>query len=95
MVQEEHHERAGRPPVSRHELSYALLVQGRERVRDVLTPHLGEHAALERANNIAQALAFDDLEPTRIAFDMLRQVPESERAQLACQVTRAWLSRSG
>lgn len=75
----------------RHELSYSLLVQGRERVRDVLTPHLGANAALERANNIVQALALDDIEPQRVAFEMLRQVPETERAQLARLVTRAWL----
>lgn len=102
MVHDDHHEQTPRvvrqpklqPHAARHELSYALLVQGRERVRDVLAPHLGENVALERANNIVQALAFDDVEPQRVAFDMLRQVPESERAQLARQVQRAWLARS-
>ena len=48
--------------------------------------------ALERANNIVQALAFDDLEPQRVAFEMLRQVPEAERTLLANLVMRAWLS---
>lgn len=66
-------------------------MRGRERVRDVLEPHLGAQTALERANNIVQALAFDDVEPQRIAFDMLRQVPEEERVTLALLVSRAWL----
>ena len=102
MVHDDHHEQTPRhsrqsklqAQGARHELSYALLVQGRERVRDVLTPHVGALVALERANNIVQALAFDDVEPQRVAFDMLRQVPEDERAQLARQVQRAWLARS-
>jgi hypothetical protein len=76
----------------RAELSYAVLVRGRERVRDALEPHLGPHHALERANNIVQALAFDDVEPQRVAFEMLRQVPEAERTLLAKLVTRAWLA---
>jgi hypothetical protein len=77
----------------RVELSYAVLVRGRERVRDALEPHLGPHHALERANNIVQALAFDDVEPQRVAFEMLRQVPEeAERTLLAKLVTRAWLA---
>lgn len=76
----------------RAELSYAVLVRGRERVRDALEPHLGPHQALERANNIVQALAFDDVEPQRVAFEMLRQVPEGERTLLAKLVTRAWLA---
>lgn len=101
MVHDDHHGQVPRVARQsklqshpRHELSYALLVQGRERVRDVLAPHLGAHVALERANNIVQALAFDDVEPQRVAFEMLRQVPEGERAQLARQVQRAWLARS-
>jgi hypothetical protein len=79
----------------RSELSYAVLVRGRERVRDALEPHLGPQHALERANNIVQALALDDVEPQRVAFEMLRQVPEDERALLANLVTRAWLSGFG
>jgi hypothetical protein len=79
----------------RSELSYAVLVRGRERVRDALEPHLGPQHALERANNIVQALALDDIEPQRVAFEMLRQVPEHERVLLANLVTRAWLSGVG
>ena len=90
MVLQEHRESKAR---SRSELSYSVLVRGRERVRDVLEPHLGPQHALERANNIVQALALDDVEPERIAFEMLRQFPEPERALLANLVMRAWSAR--
>lgn len=76
----------------RSELPYSVLVRGRERVRGVLEPHLGPQHALERANNIVQALAFDDLEPQRVAFEMLRQLPEAERSLVASLVKHAWLA---
>lgn len=76
----------------RSELPYSVLVRGRERVRGVLEPHLGPQHALERANNIVQALAFDDLEPQRVAFEMLRQLPEAQRSLVANLVKHAWLS---
>ncbi|MFT3923189.1 MAG: hypothetical protein QM778_11710 [Myxococcales bacterium] len=75
----------------RSERTYAVLIRGRERVRDVLEPHLGASCALERANNIAQALVFEDVEPRLVALEMLRQVPRELRSNLAEQVTRAWL----
>lgn len=76
----------------RRERSYALLIQGRERVRNVLEPHLGPVHALERANNIAQALVFEDIEPRGVALEMLRQLPWDVRETLAAQVTSAWAS---
>lgn len=91
MVLQEHCEQ--RSKAARAELSYSVLVRGRERVKDALAPHLGPQHALERANNIVQALALDDIEPGRVAFEMLRQVPEAERGLLADLVARAWLSR--
>jgi hypothetical protein len=74
----------------RQERSYAWLIQGRERVRTVLEPHLGPAQALERANNIAQALVFADAEPRCVAFEMLRQVPSEVRDSLAEAVKQAW-----
>jgi hypothetical protein len=76
---------------ARRERTYAVLIQGRERVRDVLEPHLGASCALERANNIAQALVFEDVEPRGVALEMLRTLPRELRANLAELVTRAWL----
>jgi hypothetical protein len=76
----------------RGERSRAVLMRGRERVRDVLEPHLGPTHALERANNIAQALALEDAEPFMVAFEMLRQVPDDARRTLASSVHRAWLT---
>jgi len=74
------------------ERSRAVLMRGRERVRDVLEPHLGHEHALERANNIAQALALEDAEPAAVAFEMLRQLPADIRQRVADAVRRAWLS---
>jgi hypothetical protein len=74
------------------ERSRAVLMRGRERVRDVLEPHLGHEHALERANNIAQALALEDAEPQAVAFEMLRQLPGDVRRALASAVERAWLT---
>ena len=73
------------------ERSLAILMRGRERVRDVLEPHLGSERALERANNIAQALALEDAEPEEVAFEMLRNLPGETRRSLAFAVRRAWL----
>lgn len=73
-------------------MPYALLIRGRERVRSVLVPHLGEVHALERANNIAQALVFPDIEPRGVAEEMLRTVPGDVRDALAQRVCEAWLA---
>lgn len=78
--------------VSSGERTRAVLMRGRERVRDVLEPHLGPSHALERANNIAQALALEDAEPDQVAFEMLRHVPDETRRTLAAAVRRAWLA---
>lgn len=75
------------------QLPYAALIRARERVRRVLEPHLGEVHALERANNITQALVFDDAEPAQVAREMLRHVPSDQRGPLAEAVGhafRAW-----
>lgn len=74
------------------ERSRAQLVRGRERVLNVLEPHLGHEHALERANNIAQALAVEDAEPAEVAFEMLRQLPSELRRKVAHAVQRAWLT---
>ncbi|MDB4975167.1 MAG: hypothetical protein JWN48_3508 [Myxococcaceae bacterium] len=74
------------------ERSPAVLMLGRERVRDVLEPHLGATCALERANNIAQALAIEDAQPDAVAFEMLRQLPGEARRRLAAAVRREWLA---
>ncbi len=68
---------------------YAALIRARERVRRVLEPHLGPAHALERANNITQALVFDDEEPAYVAREMLRHMPSDERGPLAEAVSRA------
>lgn len=76
---------------ARLERTHALLIRGREGMRTVLEPHLGAAYALERANNIAQALVFQDVEPRSVVFEMLRHVPCELRTRLADLVTHAWL----
>ncbi len=83
---------SGQDGEARGERPRAVLMRGRERVRDVLEPHLGPIHALERANNIAQALAPEDAQPELVAFEMLRQLPGQERRELAAAVRRAWLA---
>ncbi len=83
-------ERAGYEETERAPRPYASLIRARERVRRVLEPHLGPDSALERANNITQALVFDDAEPAYVACEMLRHMPIDLRGALAEAVGRAF-----
>lgn len=74
----------------RRERTYAVLIHGRERVRSVLEPHLGPQRALERANNIAQALVYEDSPTHSVALEMLRQLPQELRLKLADAVESAF-----
>jgi hypothetical protein len=87
-----HHEQFGTVDAGQGERSPAVLRLGCERVRDVLEPHLGKAHALERANNIAQALALEEAQPDAVAFEMLRQLPSDARRTLAAAVRREWLA---
>jgi hypothetical protein len=69
---------------------YAALIRGRERVRSVLEPHLGPMHALERANNIVQALVYEDTATHPVALEMLRHVPRELRCELATAVAHAF-----
>jgi hypothetical protein len=82
----------GQSEAKARERSATVLLMGRERVRVVLEPHLGAACALERANNIAQALAVEDAQPDAVAFEMLRQLPAEPRRALAVAVRREWLA---
>jgi hypothetical protein len=48
-------------------LSANQLFLARDRVRNVLEAHLESQLALERANNIAQALVFEVEDPVEVA----------------------------
>ena len=72
------------------DVAYVVLMRARERVRGALEPHLGPVQALERANNITQALVLDHAEPERVAFDMLRQLPRDARRRIAEEVLSEW-----
>ena len=79
-----------RPRTPRRQRPYATLIHGRERVRSVLEPHLGPHGALERANNIVQALVYEDTATRAVAMEMLRTLPGELRTKLAAAVEHAF-----
>ena len=65
---------------------------GRDRITEVLKPHLGADYALERANNIAQALVLGAGSPTDVALEMLRYTTVNNKVKVAVEVGRAWTS---
>ena len=68
----------------------ARILRGRDRMTDVLTPYLGPADALERANNIAQALVLGAGEPAEIAREMLDDVRLGDAPLTAAEVGKAW-----
>ncbi|MBN1654773.1 MAG: hypothetical protein JXA30_13460 [Deltaproteobacteria bacterium] len=64
---------------------------GRDRITEVLEPHLGPSNALERANNIAQALAFTDDDPAHVALEMLGKTGLANTREVAAKVGQVWL----
>lgn len=72
------------------QLPDSAIRAGRDRVSEVLEPLLGEAAALERANNIVQALVFGARDPAKVATDMLRHSGLKDPNAVAVQVDRAW-----
>jgi len=67
------------------------LRSARDEIKTVLEPYIGQERALERANNIAQALMFpDDEDPVTVAFDMLLHMPIKDIWSVASQVAEAW-----
>lgn len=68
------------------------IMIGRDRITRVLEPHLGPSSALERANNIAQALVLGSEDPVNIALEMLEKLELSNTPRLAAEVSQAWLS---
>jgi len=71
-------------------LSANQLFLARDRVRSVLEAHLESQLALERANNIAQALVFEVEDPVDVALAMLRNQPIENIDDVVQQVAEAW-----
>jgi len=72
------------------QLPDSAIRAGRDRVSEVLEPLLGEDLAMERANNIVQALVFGAHDPMRVAIDMLRNAGLPDTPMVAERVDRAW-----
>jgi hypothetical protein len=66
------------------------ILAGRDRISEVLSRFLEDELALERANNIAQALLFSTEEPEEIALQMLRGTGLTNLQQVARAVSQAW-----
>ena len=72
------------------------ILRARDRVSAVLEPLLGFEMALERANNIAQVLAFGaSHDPARVALGMLERVGLNDPRAVAEEVGRAWCRAVG
>ena len=71
-------------------IASARILRGRDRMTDVLTQYLGPVDALERANNIAQALVLGAGEPAEIAREMLDDVRLGDAPLTAAEVGKAW-----
>jgi len=74
---------------------FELIRIGRDRMTEVLKPYLGPNLALERANNIAQALVFGCEDPTHVALEMLNRTGINNTSAVAAEVGRAWMTRRG
>jgi hypothetical protein len=62
----------------------------RDRIQATLSPYLGSNLALERANNIAQALMMGSDDIRSITSEMLRNTGIEDIDKLASQIVRAW-----
>ncbi len=62
----------------------------RDQIQATLSPYLGSNLALERANNIAQALMMGSDDIRSIASEMLRNTGIEDIDTLASQVVRVW-----
>jgi len=62
----------------------------RDNIQAALTPHLGSNLALERANNIAQAMMMGSNDIRAITLEMLRNTGAKDIESLVSQVVRAW-----
>ncbi len=72
------------------DLSQQELGTIRDRIKRILDPHLEPNRALERANNITQALMLEDERAVEVAAEMLATVPVGNQHVLAMQVAKAW-----
>ncbi len=66
------------------------ILAGRDRMSSVLSRFLSRELALERANNIAQALVFCPEDPERMALRMLRSTELANVENIAKEVADAW-----
>jgi hypothetical protein len=66
------------------------ILRGRDRMSDVLAQYLAPVCALERANNIAQALVLGADDPVGIAAEMLKDLGIHNMTSVANEVGHAW-----
>jgi hypothetical protein len=71
-------------------IAFGHIIHGRDQMNIVLEQYLAPICALERANNIAQAIALGAGNPASIARDMLKNSGLNDPATVAIEVARAW-----
>jgi len=67
-----------------------LVYAAREEMCSILAPHLEQQDALERANNIAQALLLDDRNPRESVRSMLGVIPTNDQGSVAHEICSVW-----
>lgn len=71
-------------------LTVDRILMGRDRITEVLNTYIAPNDALERANNIVQALVLGEQDPMRVALKMLEHLDIVDRFCAAEQVGKAW-----
>ena len=71
-------------------IAFGHILRGRDQMNVVLEQYLAPVNALERANNIAQAIALGAGNPASIAREMLKNSGLNDPATVAVEVARAW-----
>lgn len=72
------------------ELSASQIQLARDRIQTILEFYLEKNVAFERANNIAQALALGNEDPTEVALDMLKHQGIKNLYKVVILVAQAW-----
>jgi len=69
---------------------FSYVLRGRDRVTDVLLPYLVSWLAMERANNIAQALGGGCVDQVSAVIHMLRNTGIDDLEKVTKEVVYAW-----
>lgn len=69
---------------------FSCILKGRDSLEEVLLRYLDSQLALERANNIAQVLQYDDENKAEIVLDLLRNTKIKNVTKVTNDLIHAW-----